>query len=456
MFHRILIANRGEVAVRIARSCDAMGIRPVFVCSTADRNASYLNGREVVVLGPASAAQSYLDPLRLVQAAKQTHCSALHPGWGFLSESALLASLCEAHGVTFVGPSATTLGRLGAKLKAKATAQACGIPTIPGRATHLDANENLHALVDELGLPLMIKANHGGGGRGMRVVREPQELAPAIQSARREAEASFGDASIYVEALIEKARHIEVQILADHEEQVVCLGERDCSIQRQHQKLIEESPAPTLDDGQRQQLVEFSRRLAQAVGYVGAGTVEFLVNQQGEIFFMEMNARLQVEHGVSEMCTSVDLVEQQLRIAAHHPLPWSESLLPQQGHALECRINAEDPQQGFRPSPGTLSTWQLPRLKDNPSATLRVDTHVHAGFQVSPHYDSLLCKLITHAADRDGACQAMQEALRALHCEGVATTRAFHQQVLSSDAFRQHAYTTESIPGWDVAAATKV
>jgi len=443
LFHRLLIANRGEVATRVARTCDRLGIVPVFAVSEADREASYVKDRETVVLGPAAAAQSYLDPERLVQAAVQARCTAAHPGWGFLAESPRFAALCQQHGITFIGPPASVMQLMGKKSPAKRAMKAAGLELIPGSDGVLDGPDEAAAVASAIGYPVLLKAESGGGGRGMRIVRRREDLADAYAQASAEARGAFGDPRVYLEKLIEGGRHIEIQVMADRYGSSIHVGERDCTVQRNHQKLIEESPSPVLDDATRLRTCETAAAAARAIGYVGAGTFEFLLGEDGVLRFMEMNTRLQVEHCVSEMRSGLDLVELQLRVAAGQPLAVGQEEVKLAGHAIECRINAEDPSQGFRPCPGTISVWNPPT-----GTEIRVDTHVSTGYEVPPHYDSLLCKVIAHGRDREAAIAAMLKALAEFEVEGVSTTISMHQSILQSEAFRSGAYDTRSIPGW--------
>ena len=446
MFHRLLIANRGEVAVRVARACDALGIAPVFAVSEADRGAPYTRGREVVVLGPGRAAQSYLDVERVVQAAVQTRCSALHPGWGFLSENPLLATLCEQHGVTFVGPPAHVTAMMGSKTRAKAAMRAAGLPTIPGSLGVLADADAARRVAAELGFPLLFKAENGGGGRGMRIARTAAEVDTAYAEAQAEARAAFGGDRVFVERLIEGGRHVEIQVFADRYGHAVHLGERDCTVQRNHQKLIEESPSPALSADQRAVTCAAAARAAAQIGYVGAGTMEMLLDPGGVLRFMEMNCRLQVEHTVSEERTGKDLVIAQLEVAAGRRLAWTQAEIPvdlSRGHVIECRINAEDPANHFAPAPGTVTAWEPPH-----GDGIRVDTHVEPGYVVPPFYDSLLAKVVVRAPDRAAAIAKMLAALAAFRVEGVPTTIAMHRQILASEAFRTGRYDTRSITGW--------
>jgi acetyl-CoA carboxylase biotin carboxylase subunit len=444
-FHRLFVANRGEVAARIARSCDALGIVPVFGVSEADLDAPYCRGREVVLLGPGHAAQSYLDLARVVAAARQARCSALHPGWGFLAENPRFAALCRAHGVTFVGPPPHVMQRMGNKTPAKRAMAAAGLSVILGSDGVLRDVEHAREVAARVGYPVLLKAESGGGGRGLRVAASARALDGAFAEAAGEAGAAFGDARLYLEKLIDGGRHVEIQILADGYGHAIHLGERDCTIQRNHQKLIEESPAPRLDDAERARALAAAVRAACCIGYVGAGTLEFLLDETGTLRFMEMNTRLQVEHTVSEMRAGLDIVAEQIRIAAGHRLSWSQDEVVLDGCAIECRVNAEDPADGFRPAPGVIARWRSPATD---GGAIRVDTHVESGYQVPPFYDSLLCKVIARGATRDEACDRMVGALETLVCEGVPTTVSMHLAILRCDDFRRHRYDTRRIPGW--------
>jgi acetyl-CoA carboxylase biotin carboxylase subunit len=445
LFHRLLVANRGEVAVRIARGCDALGITPVFAVSEADARAPYTRGRETVVLGPARAAASYLDVERVVQAAVQTRCSALHPGWGFLSENPLLAALCAQHGVTFVGPAPHVTALMGSKTRAKRAMRAAGLDVIAGSDGPLASVDDARATADRVGYPVLFKAENGGGGRGMRIARAAGEVATAYGEAQAEARAAFGGDRVFLERLIEGGRHVEVQVLGDRYGHAIHLGERDCTVQRNHQKLIEESPSPALDPAVRERTCRAAAAAAAAIGYAGAGTIEMLLDPGPPqvLRFMEMNCRLQVEHTVSEERTGIDLVTAQLEVAAGRPLRWTQADVALRGHVIECRVNAEDPSAGFRPAPGTITTWRPPN-----GDGVRVDTHVEVGYEVPPHYDSLLAKVIVRGADRADAIARMIDALGAFEVAGVPTTIPMHLAILRSDAFRDGAYDNRSIPGW--------
>ena len=442
LFHRLLIANRGEVAVRVARACDKLGIVSVFAASEADRDAAYLRGREVVVLGPGRASHSYLDVERVVQAAVQSRATALHPGWGFLSENPLLATLCAQHGVTFIGPPPQVTQLMGSKTRAKAAMRAAGLAVIPGSDGVLGSVDDARRVAAQVGFPVLFKAENGGGGRGMRIARAADEVDAAYAEAQAEARAAFGGDRVYLEKLIEGGRHVEIQILADSYGRAVHLGERDCTVQRNHQKLIEESPALAISAELRAQTCEAAARAAAAVGYAGAGTMELLLDGDA-LRFMEMNCRLQVEHTVSEQRTGRDLVAAQIEIAAGRPLTWRQADIALDGHVIECRINAEDPADAFRPGPGTITRWRPPS-----GDGIRVDTHASEGYVVPPFYDSLIAKVIVHAADRDAAITRMIEALSAFEVAGVPTTIPMHLAILQSAAFRANRYDTRSIPGW--------
>jgi acetyl-CoA carboxylase, biotin carboxylase subunit len=445
-FHRIFVANRGEVAARVARTCDLLGITPVFGVSTADREAPWVRGRESVVLGPSRASESYLDAERLVQAARQTECTALHPGWGFLSESPHFAALAETHGITFIGPPAHVMALMGKKTPAKRAMAAAGLRTIPGSDGVLRDAREAAAVAERVGYPVLLKAESGGGGRGMRIARAPAELRERYEEAVAEATAAFGDPRVYLEKLVERGRHVEIQVLADRYGDVVHLGERDCTIQRNHQKLVEESPSPSLDDDERERTLVAAVEACRHIGYVGAGTMEFLLDAEGKLRFMEMNTRLQVEHCVSEMRAGIDLVEEQILVAAGHPLRHAQSSIHLRGHAIECRINAEDPAKGFRPAPGKLERFRFPEGLPG----VRVDTHVEEGYEISPHYDSLICKVIAHGATRDEAADRMLAALADFECEGIPTTAGMHAKILASREFRENRYDTSGIPGFSI------
>jgi len=452
MFRRLLIANRGEVAVRIARACRELGIAPVGVASEADLSASWTARMdEVVCIGPAAAARSYLDAERLVQAALQTHASALHPGWGFLAEDPGLARLCAQHGVTFVGPSPSVIELLGKKTPARRAMLAAGIEVVPGTRAPLADVDEAARVAEEIGYPVLLKAVSGGGGRGMRRCADETELREAFAPASAEAESAFGDGAIYLERCLVAARHIEVQVLCDAFGNGVHLSERECSVQRKHQKLIEECPSPCLSGAERATLGERAVTAALAVGYTNAGTLEFMRDADGSFYFLEMNTRLQVEHPVTELTHGVDIARKQIEIAANRKLSLDQAALKPEGHALECRINAEDPTQDFRPTPGHLAAFEFPT--EVGPGSVRVDTHLAAGDEVTPHYDSLLAKVIVHAATRELAIETMRKTLSEARIEGVSTTIPLHLKVLADEGFRSGDYDTSSIPGWPRPAA---
>ena len=453
MFQRVLVANRGEVAARVVATCRKMGIQTVVVCSAADRDQAWLSDADHrVCIGGAHPRDSYLDADAILEVARQEACSAIHPGWGFLAENARFAARCEALGVSFIGPPAPVLHQLGDKLAARILMSRHGVPVIPGTMHPLPDPAAAARAAQDIGYPVMIKAVAGGGGRGLRVARTPADLEAAFVEASAQASAAFGHGTVYLEKLIEGGRHIEFQLLVDRYGASACLGERECSIQRQRQKLVEESPCPTgLEPHQHALGARAAQALAEA-GYTGAGTVEMLLDRHGGLLFMECNARLQVEHPVTEATSGVDLVEWQLRIAAGQPLD-----LPTErpaGHAIECRINAEDPTRGFRPSPGALSRLVLP---DGPG--IRVDTHLRRAGppeqadRIPPHYDSLICKIIAHGVNRREALERLRIALRRTRIGGVATTLELHRALMGHPNFEAGRYDTafleqHFLPAW--------
>jgi acetyl-CoA carboxylase, biotin carboxylase subunit len=430
VFSKVLIANRGEIAVRIIRACQELDIRTVAVYSQADRHALHVElADEGVCIGAPPASQSYLKLDRIISAAGIVGADAIHPGYGFLAENPHFAEVCEQCGIAFIGPSAASIRLMGDKAAARRAAEAEGVPVLPGSRHPVRDLDEAKRLAREIGFPLIIKASAGGGGKGMRVVTGSDDLESALATAAAEAAAAFGDAAVYLERFLPDPRHVEIQLLMDGEGNGVHLGERDCSIQRRHQKLLEEAPSPALSETQRQAMGEAALRIAKAAGYRNAGTVEFLLDPRGGYFFMEMNTRVQVEHPVTEMVTGLDIVKAQLRIASGEPLGLCQADIRVLGHSLECRINAEDPER-FLPSPGLLTVLRLPG-----GPGVRVDTHTYAGYLVPPFYDSLLAKVIAHGRTRDEAVRCMRRALHEMRVEGVKTTIPVHQRILQHPDF---------------------
>jgi acetyl-CoA carboxylase biotin carboxylase subunit len=449
MFRKVLIANRGEIALRVIRACKELGIRTVAVYSEADRESLHVRfADEDVCIGPAQARESYLNIPRIIAAAEITGADAIHPGYGFLAENAEFSEICERSHITFIGPSPQQIRQMGDKATARRTMAEVGVPIVPGTDAIADPEEAL-AAAREIGFPVLIKAAAGGGGKGMRVANSEEEFVRQFTMARNEAAAAFNDDSVYVEKYLARPRHIEFQILGDQHGRVIHLGERDCSIQRRHQKLIEEAPSPALDPGLRARMGEAAVRGAKAIEYVGAGTIEMLLNEDGSFYFMEMNTRIQVEHPVTEMVTGYDLVKEQIRAAAGLPLSISKDTVELRGHAIECRINAEDPARNFAPSPGTINAFHPPG-----GPGVRVDTHVYAGYRVPPYYDSLLGKLIVHAATREEAIARMRHSLASLVVEGVHTTIPFLQEVMENPDFIAGNVDTKSLERWVAERAT--
>ncbi|HET9492123.1 MAG TPA: acetyl-CoA carboxylase biotin carboxylase subunit [Methylomirabilota bacterium] len=429
---KVLVANRGEIAVRVIRACRELGLGTVAVFSEADREALHvLMADEAYPIGPAPATESYLAIERIVRVAKAAGADAVHPGYGFLAENAAFAEACAEAGLTFVGPPAAAIRAMGDKTAARRLARGLGVPTVPGTLEPLGSDEEAVRVARELGFPVMIKAALGGGGKGMRLVRRPEELEPALRLARGEAGSAFGDASIYLERAIAEPRHIEVQVMADSHGHVVHLGERECSIQRRHQKLVEECPSPVVDAAVRQRLGEAACRVARTAGYVNAGTVEFLVDAEGNAYFLEMNTRLQVEHPVTELVTGRDLVRDQLRVAAGEPLGYAQGDVRWQGAAIECRINAEDPFGGWLPSPGTITGLRAPA-----GPGVREDSGIYQGYTVPRYYDTLLAKLVVWGADRSAAIERMSRALAEYRIVGLKTTIPLLKSVVSHPDFR--------------------
>jgi acetyl-CoA carboxylase biotin carboxylase subunit len=436
LFDRVLVANRGEVAVRVMRALHELGIEGVAVYSTADRDAMHVRlADRAVCIGPPPAGESYLRIPNVIAAADTTGCQAVHPGWGFLAENPAFVTACEENDLVFIGPPGDVMARMGDKTEAKAELRAAGVPLVPGTEGSATFDE-ARAAAAEIGYPVLLKPSAGGGGKGMRLVRDPEELEDAYGSASAEADAAFGDGSLYVEKVVYPARHVEIQVLADASGNVLTLGERECSIQRRHQKLIEESPSPALNAATREAMESAAEHAARAVGYRNAGTFEFVLGPDREFYFIELNCRLQVEHPVTEVLTGVDLVREQLRIAAGEQLALT-GRAPRAGHAIEVRINAEDPSRGFLPAPGRIERFRPPLGPFD-----RVDTHIEDGMIVSQHYDSLLAKVIVRDVDRPSAIARMLRALGELDIRGVPTTREAAIDVLRSEQFQEGRYST--------------
>jgi acetyl-CoA carboxylase biotin carboxylase subunit len=437
VFKRVLIANRGEIALRVIRACRELGIESCAVYSKADAGAWYLDlADEAICIGPGPSSESYLSIPRIISAAEIANVDAVHPGYGFLSENAHFAEVCRASNIEFIGPTVTAIERVGDKAEAKAAAKACGIPCVDGSDGPVMDDASALAVARRVGYPVLIKAVSGGGGRGMRVAHNDIALVTSLATAKSEAEAAFGDANVYIEKYIENPRHVEIQILGDRKGNVVHLGERDCSVQRRHQKVIEESPSPALHPKLRKRMGAAAVRLARSVGYHTAGTVEFLV-EGDSFYFIEVNARIQVEHPVTELVTGLDLIKEQIRLAAGEALGYDQDDIQFRGHAIEVRICAEDPERGFTPSPGTVSAWRVPG-----GPGVRVDSHMEPGARVPPHYDSMIGKLLVHAEDRPRAIARMRRALEELEVEGVRTTVDLHRRILANAHFEKGDYST--------------
>ena len=436
MFKRVLIANRGEVAVRIIRACRELGVEAVAVYSTADRDSLHVKlADRAVHIGPPLPAESYLRIPSLVAAATTTECDAVHPGWGFLAENAAFALACEDNDLVFIGPRAETIETMGDKIAAKEAMAEAGVPLVPGSEGAVDF-EQAREVASEVGFPVLLKASAGGGGRGMRLVESADELDAAYRTASSEAQSAFGDGSLYLEKAVVGARHVEIQVLGDGAGAVLTLGERDCSIQRRHQKLVEESPSPAVTDEVRNEMEGAAQRACEALRYLGAGTIEFLLDADGRFYFIEMNTRLQVEHPVTELVTGCDLAHAQLAVAAGEGLP-QQGRVSLRGHAIEFRINAEDPAQDFRPAPGVVSRFRPPL-----GPGVRVDTHVEEGYTIPPFYDSLIAKVIVWGENREVAIARGRRALSELELDGVPTTRELALEIVSSEEFGSGDYTT--------------
>ncbi len=438
MFKKVLIANRGEIALRIIRACKELGIATVAVFSDADTQSLHVRfADEDVCIGPAKSQESYLDPKRIISAAEVTNADAIHPGYGFLAENPDFAEICESCDIKFIGPSSETLRLMGDKSLAKDAMKRAGVPVIPGSPGAVESEEAARESGYQIGFPVIIKASFGGGGKGMRIARNEAELTKGFHMARREAEAAFGKPEVYIEKYLANPRHIEIQILGDVFGNVIHLGERDCSLQRRHQKLLEESPSPAVDGELRQKMGSAAVRGAKSVNYESAGTVEFLLDGDKNFYFMEMNTRIQVEHPVTEEVTDVDLVKEQIRLACGERLAFSQDDIRLEGHAIECRINAEDPQRGFLPAPGKIESFHVPG-----GHGIRVDTHAYAKYVIPPYYDSLIAKLITHGKTREEAILKARRALDEFIIEGIPTTVDFHKRILTDKRFISGQFTT--------------
>jgi len=435
---KVLIANRGEIANRIIWTCKEMGIRTVAVHSEADREALHVRfADEAICIGPAPSAQSYLNIPSIISAAEITNADAVHPGYGFLAESATFAKVCEDCNIKFIGPRPDVIAMMGDKVEARRTMKAAGVPILPGTSEPVESADEIRELVKEIGFPLIIKAAAGGGGRGMRIVRKSEELETQLETAQAEALAAFKNGSVYVERYIERPRHIEIQILADEHGNCVSLGERECTIQRRHQKLLEEAPSPVISAELRDKMGAVAVNACKEIGYTNAGTFEFLLDEDGSFYFMEMNTRIQVEHPVTEMVTLADIVRNQIRIACGDDLQYKQSDVQIVGHSIECRINAEDPVK-FTPSPGKITAFNIPG-----GPGVRVDTAVYPGYTVPPYYDSMIAKLIVHARTRELAIARMQRALEMMVVEGIKTTIPLHQKIMADEKFQRGEFSTK-------------
>ncbi len=431
MFQRILVANRGEIALRIIRACRDLGIEVAVVYSEADKDAPYLKlADQAICIGPGPAVESYLKIDRIIAAAEIANAQAIHPGYGFLSENSRFATICRECKIEFIGPSAESMDAVGNKEKGKQVAKKAKVPTVPGSDGLVTSEEEALKFAHAVGYPVLIKASAGGGGRGMRIARNDITLISGLSAARQEAEAAFKDGSILLEKYLDQPRHIEVQVLGDRHGNVVHLYERDCSLQRRHQKLVEEAPASSIPEKVRDAICDSAVRLAKQAGYYSAGTFEFLVDKENNFYFIEVNARIQVEHPVTELITGVDLIREMIRVAAGEKLRFRQKDIVPRGHAIECRINAEDPAKDFRPSAGTITKWQPPG-----GPGIRLDSHVVTGYRVPPNYDSMVAKLLVHQPTREEAIRVMQRALREFAVEGIATTIPIHQRIMSTAEF---------------------
>jgi acetyl-CoA carboxylase, biotin carboxylase subunit len=439
MFKKVLIANRGEIAVRVIRACKEMEIKTVAVYSEADKEALHVQmADEAFCIGPTASKDSYLNMTNLISVAVLTQADAIHPGYGFLAENADFAELCTSCNITFIGPDADAINKMGAKAVARETMKSAGVPTVPGTEGLIEDVEEAVQTAQIIGYPVIVKATAGGGGKGMRVANDESELRRAIRQAQKEAETAFGNPGVYLEKYLEEPRHVEIQIIADKFGNTVYLGERDCSIQRRHQKLVEEAPSPALDQALRERMGKAAVAAAKSVNYHGAGTVEFLLDKHGQFYFMEMNTRIQVEHPVTEMVTGIDLIKEQISVAAGNPLSFEQSDVVINGWAMECRINAENPAKNFMPSPGRVDMY-LPAG----GYGVRVDSAVYPGYQISPFYDSMVAKLIVWGKDREEVIARMKRALEEFVISGVKTTIPFHLQLLEHEAFVRGDFNTK-------------
>lgn len=442
MFGKILVANRGEIAVRVIRACREMGIQTVAVYSEADRDALHTQlADEAVCIGPAASRDSYLNMEQILSATIATKAQAIHPGFGFLSENSRFVEMCRQCNITFIGPSPDLIRKMGDKSEAKNTMRQAGVPVVPGTDRPVLHVEDALEEARKIGFPIMIKAAAGGGGKGMRVAESEEEFTARFSTAQQESVNAFGDATMYLERYVRRPRHVEVQIMGDKQGNVVYFGERDCSVQRRHQKVLEESPCTALSEKQRQKMGKMAVRAARAVGYENAGTIEFLLDESGEFFFMEMNTRIQVEHPVTELVCGVDLVKEQIRVAAGLPLSVRQSEITQNGHAIECRINAEDPRRNFMPCPGTIEYLHLPGGNG-----VRIDTAIYNGYRIPPNYDSMLVKVIVHDKNRESAICKMLSVLGELVVDGLETNVDFLYEILNQPDFQEGKITTDFIP----------
>ncbi len=443
MFKKILIANRGEIALRIIRTCKEMGIKTVAVYSKADKESLHVRfADEAVCIGPPSSSLSYLNIPNLIAAAEITNADAIHPGYGFLSENAEFSRICQEYNIKFIGASPDMINKMGDKATAKDTMKKAGVPTIPGSDGLLSSVEEGLKIAKKIGYPVILKATAGGGGRGMRLVNDDKGFKKAWDDAKMEAGAAFGNDGLYLEKFVEEPRHVEIQVVGDQNGKVCHLSERDCSIQRRHQKLVEETPSPVVDDKLRDKMGEAAIKGASAIGYEGAGTIEFLVDKHGNYYFMEMNTRIQVEHPITEQVTNFDLIKEQIKVAAGVPIS-GKNYYPQL-YSMECRINAEDPGKDFRPSPGKIQSLHIPGGQG-----VRVDSHVYAGYTIPPNYDSMIAKLIVTAQSREECIVRMKRALEEFIIEGVKTTIPFHKKLMDDEKFRSGQFTTKFLEGFD-------